>query len=79
MRSADWARVLNQTTELGVQMVQFISGEPTLYPNLAHLVDHALRRGLAVEVFPNLVHVTDELWQVFGRPGGVAGHQLLLQ
>lgn len=69
MRSADWVRVLNQATELGVQMVQFIGGEPTLYPDLAHVVDHALRRGLTVEVFSNLVHVTDELWQVFSRPG----------
>ncbi|MGH8919937.1 MAG: radical SAM protein, partial [Actinomycetes bacterium] len=47
MRPVDWARVLNQATELGVRMVQFIGGEPTLYPDLAHLVDHALRRGLA--------------------------------
>ncbi len=69
MRSGDWERVLDQATELDVQMVQFIGGEPTLHPALAHLVDHALRRGLEVEVFSNLVHVTAELWQVFSRPG----------
>jgi MoaA/NifB/PqqE/SkfB family radical SAM enzyme len=69
MRSADWVRVLDQATELGMRMVQFIGGEPTLYPDLAHVVDYAIQRGLAVEVFSNLVHVTDELWQVFGRPG----------
>ena len=50
-------------------MIQFIGGEPTLHPDLVDLVDHALRRGLAVEVFSNLVHVTDNLWQVFCRPG----------
>lgn len=61
MRSADWVRVLNQATNLGVRMVQFIGGEPTLHPDLVDLVDHALRRGLAVEVFSNLVHVTDKL------------------
>ncbi|MGH3773242.1 MAG: radical SAM protein [Pseudonocardiaceae bacterium] len=69
MRPADWVRVLNQATDLGVQMVQFIGGEPTLYPDLAHLVACALQRGLEVEVFSNLVHVTDALWQVFCRPG----------
>lgn len=69
MHSDDWVRVLNQATELGVRMVQFIGGEPTLYPGLVHLVDHALRRGLVVEVFSNLVHITDELWQAFCRPG----------
>lgn len=69
MRFTDWVRVLNQAAELGVQMVQFIGGEPTLYPDLARLVKHALRRGLAVEVFSNLVHVTDELWEVFCCPG----------
>jgi hypothetical protein len=29
---------------------------------------HALRRGLLVEVFSNLVHVTDDLWEIFSRP-----------
>lgn len=69
MRSVDWVRVLDQATELGVRMVQFIGGEPTLYPDFAHVVDYAIQRGLTVEVFSNLVHVTDELWHVFGRPG----------
>lgn len=34
-------------------MVQFIGGEPTLYPGLTTLVGHALDRGMAVEVFTN--------------------------
>lgn len=30
---------------------------------------HALDRGRAVEVFTNLVHVTEQLWELFSRPG----------
>src|SRR5438874_12611344 len=66
---AGWVRVLNQAAELRVEMVQFIGGEPTLYPEFASLVDHALLLGLAVEVFTNLVHVTAELWETFSRLG----------
>lgn len=69
MTDADWARVIDQAVDVGVEMVQFIGGEPTLHPGLEPLVDHALSRGLAVEVFTNLVHVTDPLWRVFSRPG----------
>lgn len=50
-------------------MVQFIGGEPTLYPNLPALVGHALDRGLRVEVFSNLVHVPAAVWEVLERPG----------
>ncbi|WP_134046516.1 radical SAM/SPASM domain-containing protein [Amycolatopsis arida] len=69
MTTTDWVRVLDQAAELGVEMVQFIGGEPTLHPDLPRLVRHALGRGLAVEVFSNLVHVTEPLWEVFSEPG----------
>jgi MoaA/NifB/PqqE/SkfB family radical SAM enzyme len=68
MTRADWQRVLDDAAELGVEMVQFIGGEPTLYPDLVPLIDHALTRGLEVEVFTNLVHVTATLWETFARP-----------
>lgn len=69
MTAADWRRVIEQAAELGVSMVQFIGGEPTLYPQLPALVDHALAAGVHVEVFSNLVHVTPVLWDTFGRTG----------
>ncbi|MPZ65683.1 MAG: radical SAM protein [Pseudonocardiaceae bacterium] len=69
MTCADWLRVLDEAAELDVGMVQFIGGEPTLHPDLATLVEHAVARGLAVEVFSNLVHVTPRLWETFGQPG----------
>lgn len=49
-------------------MVQFIGGEPTLHGALPELVGHALGRGLEVEVFSNLVHVSEQLWEVFSQP-----------
>jgi len=69
MTDKDWQRVISDAATLGVRMVQFIGGEPTLHPSLPELVGHALERGLAVEVFSNLVHVSPRLWSVFGLPG----------
>lgn len=69
MTGADWRRVIDQAAALGVHMIQFIGGEPTLHPELPRLVDHALRRHVDVEVFTNLVHVTPRLWDAFARPG----------
>jgi MoaA/NifB/PqqE/SkfB family radical SAM enzyme len=69
MTSADWVHVLDEAAAWGVRVVQFIGGEPTLHPALPELVDHALSRALAVEVFTNLVHVTATLWSLFEQPG----------
>lgn len=69
MTTVDWIRVIDQASELGVRTVQFIGGEPTLHPALPTLIEHAVSRMLAVEVFSNLVHVTAELWAVFAQPG----------
>lgn len=69
METADWVRVIDQAAAAGVRRVQFIGGEPTLHPELPLLVRHAVLRGLAVEVFSNLVHVRPEHWAVFELPG----------
>lgn len=42
---------------------------PTLHASFAELVEYALRIGLKVEVFSNLVHVKPEWWKLFQRPG----------
>lgn len=65
----DWLRVIAQAAEIGVGMVQFIGGEPTLHPALPELLDAALGADLEIEVFSNLVHITPELWSRFERPG----------
>jgi MoaA/NifB/PqqE/SkfB family radical SAM enzyme len=69
MTLEDWVSVIDQAAGLGTTMVQFIGGEPTLYRGLPDLVGHALGRGVQVEVFTNLVHVSPRLWDVFTQPG----------
>ncbi|WP_240196850.1 radical SAM protein [Nonomuraea lactucae] len=69
MTTADWTVVIDQAASLGVSMVQFIGGEPTLHPALPALVDHALAAGVQVEVYSNLVYVSDALWGTFCQPG----------
>jgi MoaA/NifB/PqqE/SkfB family radical SAM enzyme len=64
----DWERVITEARDLGVEAVQFIGGEPTLYPGLGRLVRYALQIGLRVDVYSNLVHVTPELWDLFELP-----------
>jgi MoaA/NifB/PqqE/SkfB family radical SAM enzyme len=65
----DWERVIREARSLGVEAVQFIGGEPTLYPGLGRLIRYALQSGLRVDVYSNLVHVTPELWELFQLPG----------
>ncbi|GAA1175069.1 hypothetical protein GCM10009654_35340 [Streptomyces hebeiensis] len=69
MSRKDWISVLDQAAACGVRDIQFIGGEPTMHPDFADLVDHALALGLDVEVFSNLVHVSSKCWEVFQRKG----------
>ncbi|MFE2409816.1 radical SAM protein [Kitasatospora sp. NPDC059408] len=65
----DWTRVITECAELGVKGVQLIGGEPTTFPGWRDLVDHALSKGLLVEVFSNLFHITDKGWTTLSKPG----------
>lgn len=69
MTDNDWRRVIDEAETLGVKMVQFIGGEPTLHASFPELVRYALDRRLLVEVFSNLVQVPDDQWEVFSLPG----------
>ena len=69
MTPGDWEHVISQAAAIGVKMVQFIGGEPTLDPALPRLARHALSAGLKVYVYSNLVHVTPRLWEPFTRHG----------
>ncbi|MFD7664750.1 radical SAM protein [Streptomyces sp. NPDC059788] len=65
MTFQDWERTIDQLVGLGALDVQFIGGEPTLYPHLPDLIRHAHGAGLSIEVFSNLTHVRDHLWAIF--------------
>lgn len=69
MTRDDWFRVIDEAAECGVRRLQLIGGEPTMHPDFAGLVVHARARGLDVEVFSNLVHITDDHWTLFQRSG----------
>ncbi|WP_232544112.1 radical SAM/SPASM domain-containing protein [Streptomyces buecherae] len=69
MSREDWLGVLEQAVAGGVQRVQLIGGEPMLHPDALVLADQALTRGLAVEVYSNLVHVSDAWWTQLQREG----------
>ncbi|MEU9111845.1 radical SAM/SPASM domain-containing protein [Streptomyces sp. NPDC048483] len=61
----DWKGVITQLAAMGAVDVQFIGGEPTLYPHLPALIAHAHGAGLAIEVFSNMTYIRDELWETF--------------
>ncbi|MEU1017714.1 MULTISPECIES: radical SAM protein [unclassified Streptomyces] len=69
MTVKDWVNVLDQLADMEALDVQFIGGEPTLYPHLPELIEHAHGLGLGIEVFSNLTHVREPLWDTFKRCG----------
>ncbi|MEV6131178.1 radical SAM/SPASM domain-containing protein [Streptomyces violaceusniger] len=69
MTRDDWSHVIADVAELGIPLVQFIGGEPTLSPHLPQFIDEALDAGLGVEVYSNLTHVRPSLWESFSRKG----------
>jgi radical SAM protein with 4Fe4S-binding SPASM domain len=68
MTGTDWRLLLDAAARFGVEHVQFIGGEPTLHPECANLVEHAVTAGMRVEVFTNLVRVSRTWWSLFLRP-----------
>jgi MoaA/NifB/PqqE/SkfB family radical SAM enzyme len=69
MTETDWRSVIDQAAALGVSMVQFIGGEPTIHRRFAALLRHAIDSGLAVEVYTNLLHIKDTVWELLACPG----------
>ncbi|MFD7284110.1 radical SAM protein [Streptomyces sp. NPDC059862] len=68
MTGDDWRRVIDEAAAMGVETVQFIGGEPTLHPEFARLVGHALGAGLRVQVCSSLYRVRAEHWELFAHP-----------
>ncbi|WP_079085934.1 radical SAM/SPASM domain-containing protein [Streptomyces silvensis] len=62
MEREDWFRLIGEAAELGVPHVQLIGGEPMMHPNGIDIADFALSKGMGVEVYSNLVHVTEAWW-----------------
>lgn len=69
MAADDWMSLIDQAAADGINMVQFIGGEPTMHPRFVPIMAHALGAGLDVEVYSNFVRITDEMWELFVTPG----------
>jgi MoaA/NifB/PqqE/SkfB family radical SAM enzyme len=69
MTREDWFTVVDQAAATGTELVQLIGGEPTLHPDALDIADRALTTGMRVEVYSNLVHVSDAWWELFQRSG----------
>ena len=66
MELEDWLGALDDAASLGCRKVQYIGGEPTLYPGLPRLIEYARRIGYEQQcVYTNGTHLTDELKAVF--------------
>jgi len=68
MSAKHWMSVVDDAKGLGASMVQFIGGEPTMHPHFSSILRHAVHAGIEVEVYTNLVHVTDEVWELLTAP-----------
>lgn len=69
MAIQDWERVMVEAAGMGVGMVQLIGGEPTRHPAFARILDCAVDTIGRVEVYTNLVHIPDPVWDRFACPG----------
>ncbi|MFI6274367.1 radical SAM protein [Streptomyces sp. NPDC050988] len=69
MTHDDWLKVIRAIAGLGIPGIQFIGGEPTLYPRLVELIEYSRRHGLAVEVYSNLAHIRGTLWETLEQDG----------
>jgi MoaA/NifB/PqqE/SkfB family radical SAM enzyme len=68
MTADDWNDMLEQAALLGCRAVQFIGGEPTMYPALGMLIERARELGfITVEVFTNGTIFKPKLKEVFLR------------
>jgi len=66
MQLEDWKKTLSDANSLGCRKVQFIGGEPTVYPHLTELIEYARLLGFDfVEVFTNGTLFTEKIKQAF--------------
>ncbi len=69
MGEADWLHVIDQGADNGLEKLQFIGGEPTAHPAFVVLLNHALGRGIQVEVYSNLFVLMPKVLDALRQPG----------
>ena len=69
MTTADWLRLVDEAKSLDVRLIQLIGGEPTLHPGWVDIAGYALKVGIRVEVYSNLVRIKSDWWDILRMPG----------
>lgn len=70
LKHEDWLSILEEAAEIGCTGIQFIGGEPLLYPKLHELIRFAYKNGFKlIEVFTNGTRLTVEDISVFRKYG----------
>jgi len=70
MRHADWEATIRQAAGLGCRAIQFIGGEPLLYPRIDDLVSLAQAEGFQlIEIFTNGTPINRERAEFFRKFG----------
>jgi MoaA/NifB/PqqE/SkfB family radical SAM enzyme len=67
MSFSDWKNVIASLAAHGTRFVQFIGGEPTIHPSFCELLHEAGKLGLGIEVYSNLVGISERMWNLFVR------------
>ncbi len=62
-----WERVLDELAEMGVMILTFSGGEPTLRKDFLHLVAYARRLRFAVKIYSNALNITPAVAAELGR------------
>lgn len=66
MEYKDWLTVIDEASSFGCCELQFIGGEPTLYPHLIDLIKYASEKGFSlIEVFTNATMISPKLLGCF--------------
>ena len=57
----DWIKIIDQLSDLGCRSIQFIGGEPCVYPELISLIDYAGTKSFeSITIFTNATIITGE-------------------
>lgn len=56
-----WKNVIKQLRDIGCRRIEFIGGEPTVYPQFEELLEYAAALGHGVEIFSNLQAFNDQI------------------
>lgn len=66
MTKDDWMNAIQDLKSAGCNSIQFIGGEPTVHPDLPHLIKYACQNGISnIQVYTNGVSISNELMSVF--------------